>query len=325
MKLNPRILPLVAGFAGLVPFVAAAEATAEKSVEKRALRTISATAGPKEKGTFLGVETAPVPPVVSAQLGLAEGTGLVVRSVVPDSPAAGALQVHDLLLKLDDQVLIEMRQLSVLVRGKKPGDEVALQILRSGKPQTVRVKLAEREMPRRIMLHEARPGEIEERFHFFGPGAQGSWSHRSEDTMDMLRALDEARRGQSRVHVFERRLPGPGGAAEINILDTAESRFVLRDDGGTLELSLDGGKKTLVAKGTDGKVIHEGPVDTPEQRAALPAEVRKRLERMEGMEGFRMPEARELPRQRMRVIAPGAEKISLPRAPVEEHVAQPVI
>lgn len=141
----------------------------------------------------------------------------------------------------------------------------------------------------------------------------------------MLHALDEARQGQSRVHVFERRLPGPGGAAEINIVDTEKSRFVFRDDSGSLELSFDGGKRTLVAKGTDGKLVYEGPVDTPEQRAALPAEVRKRFERMEGMEGFRMPEVRELPRQRMRVISPGAEKITLPLPTVEERGAPPVI
>jgi serine protease Do len=325
MNAKPRIVLLVAGLAGLSSFAFAADAATEKSSEKRTLRMIHVSADAKEKGTFLGVETAPVPPVVSAQLGLVEGTGLVVRSIVPDSPAAGVLQVHDLLLKLDDQVLIEIRQLAVLVRGKKPGEEVALQILRAGKTQTVKVKLAEREMPRRLMMHEGGPGLMEERLRIPGSGQHGSWTQGSEETMDMLHALDEARRGQARVHVFERRVPGPGGAAEINIVNTENSRFVLRDESGTLELSLAEGKKTLVAKGTDGKVIHEGPVDTPEQREALPAELRKRLERMEGMEGFRMPEARELPRTRMRVISPGPEKVALPPRVIEERRGQPVI
>src|SRR5438270_1955406 len=40
--------------------------------------------------TYLGVETSDVPRVVSEQLGLAKGFGLVVDYVVPDGPAAAA-------------------------------------------------------------------------------------------------------------------------------------------------------------------------------------------------------------------------------------------
>ncbi len=46
--------------------------------------------GPKVPVTFLGVETSEVPRVVSEQLGLAKGFGLVVDYVVPDGPAAVA-------------------------------------------------------------------------------------------------------------------------------------------------------------------------------------------------------------------------------------------
>jgi S1-C subfamily serine protease len=45
---------------------------------------------PKVPVTFLGVETSEVPNVVSEQLGLAKGFGLVVDYVVPYSPAAAA-------------------------------------------------------------------------------------------------------------------------------------------------------------------------------------------------------------------------------------------
>jgi S1-C subfamily serine protease len=40
--------------------------------------------------TYLGVETSDVPRVVSEQLGLPRGFGLVVDYVVPDGPAAAA-------------------------------------------------------------------------------------------------------------------------------------------------------------------------------------------------------------------------------------------
>src|SRR6516225_7748755 len=45
---------------------------------------------PKVPVTFLGVETSEVPRVVSEQLGLAKGFGLVVEYVEPNSPAASA-------------------------------------------------------------------------------------------------------------------------------------------------------------------------------------------------------------------------------------------
>ena len=44
--------------------------------------------GPKEPVTFLGVETSDVPRVLSEQMGLPRGFGVVVDFVVPESPAA---------------------------------------------------------------------------------------------------------------------------------------------------------------------------------------------------------------------------------------------
>src|SRR5687768_16468865 len=64
----------------------------------------------KDTVTFLGVETAPASATLSAHLDIPKGAGLVVTTVVPDSPAANVLRPHDILVKLDDQLLIEQRQ-----------------------------------------------------------------------------------------------------------------------------------------------------------------------------------------------------------------------
>ena len=56
---------------------------------------------PKVPVTYLGVETSQVPTVVSDQLGLAKGFGLVVDYVEPNSPAATAgVQQNDILKML---------------------------------------------------------------------------------------------------------------------------------------------------------------------------------------------------------------------------------
>src|SRR4029079_4697959 len=78
--------------------------------------------GPKVPVTFLGVETSEVPRVVSEQLGLARGFGLVVDYVVPDGPAAAAgLVQNDILKMFNDQILMQPDQLAKLVRSYQEG------------------------------------------------------------------------------------------------------------------------------------------------------------------------------------------------------------
>ena len=60
--------------------------------------------------------------------------GLIVRHVDAASPAARAgVQVNDILLKVDDQLLVNPEQLRQLVQLRKDGDKVALTALRRGK------------------------------------------------------------------------------------------------------------------------------------------------------------------------------------------------
>ena len=103
---------------------------------------------PMEKATYLGIMSAPVSEAMASQLGLTKGTGLVVTFVDTKGPAAGKLEVNDVLQKLNDQVLFNQQQLTSLIRTFKAGDEVTLTVLRAGKPITVTAKLAEKETPK---------------------------------------------------------------------------------------------------------------------------------------------------------------------------------
>src|SRR3977135_2611380 len=98
--------------------------------------------------TYLGVETSDVPRVVSEQLGLPKGFGLVVDYVVPDGPAAAAgVQQNDILKMLNDQILTEPDQLSKLIRSNAEGASVTLTVLRKGQEQKITVKLGKKEVP----------------------------------------------------------------------------------------------------------------------------------------------------------------------------------
>lgn len=100
--------------------------------------------------TYLGVETSDVPRVVSEQLGLPRGFGLVIDYVVPDGPAAAAgLQQNDILRMLNDQILTEPDQLSKLVRSFSEGTTVTFTVLRKGKEEKIGVKLSKKEVSER--------------------------------------------------------------------------------------------------------------------------------------------------------------------------------
>ena len=105
--------------------------------------------GPKEPVTFLGVETSNVPRVLSEQMGLPRGFGVVVDYVVPESAAAAAgVQQSDIIRMLNDQIILEPSQLGKLVRSFADGATVNLTLLRKGKEMKVTVTLKKHENPR---------------------------------------------------------------------------------------------------------------------------------------------------------------------------------
>jgi membrane-associated protease RseP (regulator of RpoE activity) len=92
--------------------------------------------------------------------------GLIVRHVEVDSPAAKAgVQVNDILLKIDDQLLVNPEQLRQLVQLRKEGDQLALTALRKGKELTLQPTLVMKE------LADDEPGVQIIRLGDFGAGS----------------------------------------------------------------------------------------------------------------------------------------------------------
>ncbi len=233
-----------------------------------------------EKGpvTFLGVETMPVSPTLTAQLNLPKGNGLVVLHVVPDSPALSVLQVHDILLKIDDQVLIEPRQFAVLVRNHQDGDTVTLSYVRGGKPATATVKLVKKELHKMAMMHHHAMGADAAGLDHAGPMSR-------EDMDEMLGAMDGGPAGAETARIVIN--PGDQNVGYHAMrMNPADSDILYNDDSGSLELSIKNGQKNLVAKNKKGEQVFSGPVTTEENRKAMPADVRARLERIEDMQEF---------------------------------------
>ncbi|PYI49489.1 MAG: hypothetical protein DMF11_00950 [Verrucomicrobia bacterium] len=252
--------------------------------------------GPKVPVTYLGVETSQVPDVVSEQLGLAKGLGLVVEYVEPNSPAASAgIQQNDIIKMLNDQILIEPSQLRKLLQTFSEGTEVTLTILRKGKEQKLTIKLAKKEVPQR---------------HSMIPGGNHDWHWDFDETGDLgeqmqelkeqlkeqlgdtrgivrgaviqaheaaRRAREDARRAAQEIHILSR----DNGALKATNIDLGNAQIVFSDDKGELKLENVDGKKLLTVKDPQGKLVFSGPVETQEDFDKLPADVRDRYEKLQ--------------------------------------------
>jgi len=145
--------------------------------------------------TYLGVETSDVPRVVSEQLGLPKGFGLVVDYVVPDGPAAAAgVQQNDILKMLNDQILTEPDQLSKLVRSYSEGTTVTLTVLRKGKEEKIGVKLTKKEVSERSEFGRGRHPHFN--FNFNGDDWGNFGMNDLKEQMDHLKEqLGDERKG----------------------------------------------------------------------------------------------------------------------------------
>jgi serine protease Do len=266
--------------------------------------------GEMETVAFLGVETAPVTPSLTAQLGLPKDAGLIVRHVVPASPAASMLQTHDILLKLDDQLLIEPRQFSVLVRNHKEGDEIELTYVRAGKQTTAKVKLGKHEAPK--MAYFNFPDGAENFDYFVHPESSGL-PHEEMDRVLSLLDREQIEHGSRPHHL---KIPGPDGPGFHSVtVNAGNSNMVYSDDQGSLELTLKEGKKTLLAKDSKGAQLFSGPIDEPEQRKALPEAVRERLDKLESMQDVSFHADDDFEQGEVKIMRPAPGKISLPLPP----------
>ena len=251
---------------------------------------------PKVPVTYLGVDTSQVPTVVSEQLGLAKGFGLVVDYVEPNSPAATAgVQQNDILKMLNDQILVEPSQLRKLLQTFPEGTQVTLTVLRKGQEQKFTAKLARKEVPQR---RGGSPGGNHDGHWDFDP--TGDIKEQMQELKEQLkeqlgdqrgivreavtqaheaarRARDDARRAADQLRIFFEDDAG----VKASKIDLGNAQIVFSDDKGELKLANVDGRKLLTVKDPQGKLVFSGPVETKEDLDKMPADVRERYNRLE--------------------------------------------
>lgn len=259
----------------LAPAIAGAADPPEQPAEQAQPQADNETA-------FLGVDATPISPKARRDLDLKPGTALTIRNVGPDSPADQAgLMPGDVLVKLNEQLIINGQQLAVLVRTFAPGDTVTLHVLRDGEPITLNATLAGRVLPPQPMFEriprlpmQPMPdlGDLDALFEQlrgpgiepFGPGAD---VHDMFDQMQR-RMFEQRDEMQRMMNQMRDRLGTQGMHSSISVNDGEH----------TLHLKSNGQDKHLTVKTRGGEVIFDGPLPEDGQVEGLPQDVQKKVD-----------------------------------------------
>jgi len=275
-----------------------------------------------EKPTsFIGVLTGNVPRELRTHFGLADGFGLLVQEVMPDSPAqAAGIKVDDILIRFEDQKLVNMEQLQTLVRSKKKDESVSLTLISQGVEKQLTVKIGERLMP--AQQDEPRRGG-----GFFQPfdgsfgGRRGGPDMMGEMRESLERYQKQLNEYQERMREWNRQgsqgiLPqgpawtGPGhrdsgrrdepksregdrgssrgprdGEHHVERREYRETANVTRsDDSGIYSLRREGERTLFTAKPKDG-AEQSWNLNNEEERRAIPEPMREKLRLLEEIRG----------------------------------------
>lgn len=208
-----------------------------------------AAPAPSATVAYLGVHAQYVSPALRSQLDLAEGVGLLVSFVQGDGPASAAgLVQHDVIEKFNDQLLVSPYQLKVLVRLAKPGQTVQLTVLRKGRRIELPLTLGSRDVP----ISELALSPVDAQ-PLPGEPAPGSL-----DQQALSRVLQQP--GQALMI----------SARQMSFTD-AQHKIVVNDDQRG---------RHLRATNLQGEVLYDGYVNTPDEQAQVPEDVREKMKRL---------------------------------------------
>jgi hypothetical protein len=207
--------------------------------------------------TYMGVGVEAPGKTLRAQLLLSNGVGLVVNYIDLNGPSKELIHQHDVLEKLDDQLLINGEQFATLVRMHKPGDSIAVSVIREAKHIQVTVQLGEKQTS-------------------------------SATTPNIDLAIETNLRKVSTPELQVDRLKFmPVSIGTDNLLSVARTGPVTFDDGATIAvLQRSGGQSRLAAfDRPSGKLLYSGPVSNEQEWKNVPEDLRQKLNNWRGLTG----------------------------------------
>jgi hypothetical protein len=198
----------------------------------------------------LGLTLTRASAVLRQQLAIKRGAGLVVEGVTAGSRAARAGFVqHDVLVKLDDQLLLLPEQFDALLESAEPDAPLDCTVLRGG---------------REVVIPIANGAPVAVRAQR-GTAANGG-----------------LRPTASSLAIVAESLPKQGPIDATRLRRLADETLVRQDPDFQIRL-MSGDETRLIVSDPQGRVVFNDTIDTPEGRSRMPIAVRDRVTDMERM------------------------------------------
>ena len=260
---------------------------------------------------WLGVATAPVDEIVTAQLDLPEGVGAAEKFVMPESPAEAAGVVkNDILFEFAGEAVRSPEHLSELVLGHEPDEEVTLGVIHRGQKRERSVTLGERpeDLPQAAQPEQ---GAFGGRLNLGDLGGlEFELFPMEADQADLDKRMEKLRQ-QMEMHFKDMmELDQLGDLPDaMDVAKTASRSMKMSDANGSIEIRSKDGDTHVTAKDPDGEILFDGPANTAEERAKLPEHALAQLEKFEkssidlNFEGFRFGK----PKMKVPELKPGKE------------------
>jgi len=247
-----------------------------------------------EDVTFLGVYSTKVSPTLTHQLGFPKGFYLNIQQVEPGSPADEAgLQQHDILQKIDDQIIINPEQLRELIRSKESGVNVGITYFRKGREHTASAKLTTRKVPVRPEAPEFPQKDFPRRFL------------PKDLPKDFLPENFRKFHNQPRIFQFDfdTNDQHPQVHTQTFTQSDHQTHIQINNDNGSLALDLKGDKGHLTIRDQKGKSLYDGEYKKGQEIEGLPPkwqqhlrEIYKQIEK--GVPNNPIPEAKKKNRKK---------------------------
>lgn len=233
---------------------------------------------------YVGVILDPVSEILSGHLKLAAGEGLVVGDLVEGGPAEkSGLAVNDIITRVNGVMVGSSEQVRIEVEKHAVGDEVTLEVVHDGERKDLVVTLGA--APDQLMGGMA-----------FGDAQnlKGHLGNLPEKHADIIRqAMEQGMKGLGQLDngggmpedwqkgILKRMEEMGVGGEGIDFENLkAESSVRLLDDQGSVEVKGMGGSKEVRVFDKAGKLVWEGPYDTEQDQAAVPDDIRERIDKV---------------------------------------------
>ncbi|WP_375619342.1 Do family serine endopeptidase [Bartonella sp. TS25HLJMH] len=128
-----------------------------------------------EKGSvqrgWLGVQIQPVTKEISDSIGLKEAKGALVTDPLKGPAEKAGIKAGDVIISVNNEKVADARELAKRIANIKPGETVTIGIWRSGKEESIKVKLAsmsEDESKKEASKHSNERGDLDETLEDYG-------------------------------------------------------------------------------------------------------------------------------------------------------------